>query len=97
MAKKPPLKEEPLIVFLRLTGKVKSLMIDVCTRYKAHHNAIAEAGMLAELHRMDTAAPGVTAEAAKALADFQSLTGQDPVAVLTRLAREHHAETVPAA
>lgn len=91
VTKKPAQKETPLIVFLRLTGEPKARMLRLCDRLKAHHNAIAEAGMLSEMYRLEQAMPEIQPTDAAAIAQARAL-GIDPLQCLTSAIEAHLAE-----
>lgn len=94
MTKKPAQKETPLIVFLRLTGEPKARMLRLCDRLKAHHNAIAEAGILTEMYRLEQSMPEIQPADAAAIAQARSL-GLDPLRCLTDAIEATLAERKP--
>lgn len=87
----PPLKKQqkPLVVWFRLYGQDKAEMQSVAGKRRGAHNAVAMAGTLAEIARLKVKAHGITPAAAKAVADFQRLTGKDPVVFLREAAKQH--------
>lgn len=52
-----PLKEKPLVVFLRLKGEAKARMLRLCEAYSTDHNSVGMAGTLAEMRRLELSTP----------------------------------------
>lgn len=84
-----PLKKQqkPLVVWFRLYGQEKADMQAVAGKRRGAHNAVAHAGTMAEIARLKVKAVGLTPAVAKAVVDFQRLTGLDPVTFLRDAAR----------
>ena len=90
---KPTLKKQesaPLVVFFRLYGSDKTAMRAVAGKRRGAHNAIAMAGTMAEIARLQAAAGPVTPSEAKAIESFKKVTGDASIIpVLSAAMRDH--------
>lgn len=71
----PRKAEKPLVVWFRLYGAEKRAMQAVAGKRRGAHNAIALAGTMAEIARLEAAALPVTPAELKAIASFKKVTG----------------------
>ena len=85
MSKKPVLKEKPLAIFIRLYEPATTRMRAVCQRFSTDHNAIAMAGTLAEMARLENSAGIISPEDSRAIQEARRL-GLDPLEILTAAA-----------
>ena len=75
-------KEQPFTaIYLRIYGEEQARLTRLAGGRRGGHNAIALAGLRAEMERLETLAPGVTLLEAQALASARA-AGVDPVAAL---------------
>jgi CII-binding regulator of phage lambda lysogenization HflD len=82
--------EKPLICFIRLYGTEKKRMENVCRKFSTDHNAVAKAGIGAEIFRLESHVDALTPEVARVFAEARAL-GIDIIATL----RERIAQVSP--
>lgn len=71
--------EKPLVVWFRLYGAEKRAMQAVAGKRRGAHNAVALAGTMAEIARLEAAALPVTPAELKAIASFKRVTGESSI------------------
>lgn len=73
--------EKPIICFVRLYGAEKMRMLAVCRDFSTDHNAVARAGIGAEVLRLERHAEAIDEATAMVIAEARALD-IDPVTAL---------------